>query len=241
MRSRLICALAVAITGAAIALAGPASAHVTVSAPGATRGGSDTIITFRVPTESATASTTGLKVQFPTDTPIASVLVQPQPGWTFTSKTAKLATPIKTDDGDVTEAVSEIDWSASNPAQGIKPGEFGEFIVIAGQLPDAPSITFKAIQTYSDGSAVDWIEVPAPGSSAEPEHPAPVLQLAAAASASSNAASSPSVTVSAAAAVSAKSSSQTGPVVLSVIALVVAAAAAVLGGLAFGRGRGRRT
>ena len=136
------------------------------------------MITFRVPTESASASTTGLKVQFPVATPIASVLVQPQPGWTYTAKSTKLTTPIKTDDGDITEAVSEIDWSATSAAQGIKPGEFGEFVVIAGQLPDAPSITFKAIQAYSDGSQVDWIDVPAPGSSAEPEHPAPVLQLA---------------------------------------------------------------
>jgi hypothetical protein len=39
--------------------AGAASAHVTVSAVGATSGGSDQIITFRAPTESATASTIG--------------------------------------------------------------------------------------------------------------------------------------------------------------------------------------
>lgn len=234
MRLRLVPALGIAITCGSVAFAGPASAHVTVSAPEAVRGGSDTIITFRVPTESASASTTGLKVQFPVATPIASVLVQPQPGWTYTAKSTKLTTPIKTDDGDITEAVSEIDWSATSAAQGIKPGEFGEFVVIAGQLPDVPSITFKAIQVYSDGSQVDWIDVPAPGSSAEPEHPAPVLQLAPATSSSS----SPSVTVSAA---PAKSSSQTGPMVLSVVALVVAAAAAVLGGLALSRARGRRT
>ncbi len=234
MRLRLVPALGIAITCGSVAFAGPASAHVTVSAPEAVRGGSDTIITFRVPTESASASTTGLKVQFPVATPIASVLVQPQPGWTYTAKSTKLTTPIKTDDGDITEAVSEIDWSATSVAQGIKPGEFGEFVVIAGQLPNVPSITFKAIQVYSDGSQVDWIDVPAPGSSAEPEHPAPVLQLAPATSSSS----SPSVTVSAA---PAKSSSQTGPMVLSVVALVVAAAAAVLGGLALSRARGRRT
>ncbi len=81
--------------------AAPAWAHVTVDAPGATSGGGDQLITFRVPTESDTASTTGLKVQLPTDTPIASVLVQPIPGWTFTETTVKLSKPIVTDDGDV--------------------------------------------------------------------------------------------------------------------------------------------
>ncbi len=204
-----------------IALAVPASAHVTVSAPGATRGGSDTVITFRVPTESDKASTTGLKVQLPTDTPIADVLVQAQPGWTHTQKSVKLAKPISTDDGDITEAVSEIGWTAT-AGNGIKPGEFATFVIIAGQLPDTPQLTFKAIQTYSDGTQVAWIEVPAPGSTAEPEHPAPTLDLAAASG-------SPSVTASVAPPASgSKTNSQTGAVVLASISLVLAASAAAL-------------
>ncbi len=208
-----------------IVLAVPASAHVTVSAPGATRGGSDTVITFRVPTETDKASTTGLKVQLPADTPIADVLVQAQPGWTHTQKSAQLAKPISTDDGDITEAVSEIDWTAT-AGNGIKPGEFAAFVIIAGQLPDTPKLTFKAIQTYSDGTQVSWIEVPAPGSTAEPEHPAPTLDLAAA---SGTAAANPSVTASVAPpANGSKTNSQTGAVVLASIALVLAASAAAL-------------
>ena len=197
---------------AMLALAAPASAHVTISAPGATRGGSDAVITFRVPTESDTASTTGLQVQLPTDTPIAGVLVRPIPGWTHTQKTVKLAKPISTDDGDITEAVAEIDWTAN--AGGVKPGEFGEFVVMAGQLPDAPRITFRAVQIYSDGSRTSWTEVPAPGSTAEPEHPAPSLDL---------------VTVSTApVARSSASSSQTGAVILGSVALAVAVASGAL-------------
>jgi uncharacterized protein len=195
---------------AMLALAAPASAHVTISAPGATRGASDAVVTFRVPTESDTASTTGLQVQLPTDTPIAGVLVLPMPGWTHTQKTVKLAKPISTDDGDITEAVAEIDWTAT--AGGVKPGEFGEFVVMAGQLPDAPQLTFKAVQIYSDGSRTSWTEVPAPGSTAEPEHPAPSLDLASAA---------PVVKSSA-------SSSQTGAVILASVALAVAVASGAL-------------
>jgi uncharacterized protein len=217
MRMRVICLGVVAGCAGLLALAGPASAHITVSAPDATRGGSDVVITFRVPTEKDTASTVGLKVQLPAKTPIANVLVQAMPGWTHTQKMVKLATPISTDDGDITEAVSEIDWTATSGA--IKPGEFAEFVAIAGLLPDTPQLSFPVIQTYSDGSQVDWTEVPAPGSTAEPEHPAPTLKLGAASS-------SDALTASAApAASSGKGSSQTGSVVLASIALAVAVVA----------------
>jgi uncharacterized protein len=185
--------LRVALGGGALATVvlavgtGVASAHVTVSAPEATPGGSDAVITFRVPDESASARTVGLKVRLPTDTPIASVLVRPKPGWSVTVTQAKLSTPIKTDDGEVTEAVSEIDWKVSAGGQGIAPGQFDEFAFLAGQLPKADSLTFKAVQAYSDGSTTSWIEEPAPGSSAEPEHPAPVLTLGGSSSSSSGA------------------------------------------------------
>jgi len=166
-----------AATGLGLLLAAaPAWAHVTVAAPGVSAGASDAEITVRVPDES-NAATTGLKLQLPTDHPIAGVLVAPLAGWTATVKQTKLATPIKTDDGDISEVVSEIDWTAA-AGGGIRPGFFGQFTIIAGKLPDGVnSLTFKAIQQYSDGSTVSWIEQPAPGSSQEPEHPAPVLTL----------------------------------------------------------------
>jgi uncharacterized protein YcnI len=93
-----------------------------------------------------------------------------------------LTTPVKTDDdGDaITEAVSEIEWMADSAATAIKPGEFDQFQVSAGPLPKVDTLTFKAIQVFSDGKDVDRIDVPAPGSTAEPEHPAPTLKLAAA-------------------------------------------------------------
>jgi uncharacterized protein len=196
---------------AMFALAGAAGAHVTVTAPGATRGGSDQEITFRVPVEENSA-TVGLTVQLPLNTPIASVLVEPTPGWTHAQKTVKLAKPIKTDDGEITSAVSQITWTAAT-GQGLQQGEFGAFTIIAGQLPDAASLTFKALQTYSNGDVVKWIQVAAPGAKDEPDFPAPTLQLSSA-TVSTDASSS-----------SSSSSGDTGAVVLSIIALVVAAAA----------------
>ncbi|HTZ44601.1 MAG TPA: YcnI family protein [Jatrophihabitans sp.] len=233
----------VVLAAAAVGLvagAGPAWAHVTVTAPGVAAGASDATITFRVPDESDSASTTGLKLQLPTDHPLAGVLVAPMTGWTATIKQAKLATPIKTDDGDITQVVSEIDWTAAAGA-GIKPGYFGQFTIIAGQLPDGvDALTFKAVQQYSDGSTVSWIEESAPGSTTEPDHPAPVLKLAA------DSAAGPSGQVTATAAPAAGGSSTDGASKgAATTGIVLGAIGAVLGVVALGlvllRGRGARS
>lgn len=220
---RTVTIVLLGLFGAGLFLAGAASAHVTVAAPGVATGASDATIVVRVPTESDAASTTGLKLQLPTDHPIAGVLVAPIDGWTATIKNTKLAAPLKTDDGDITEVVSEIDWQAG-AGGGIKPGFFGQFTIIAGKLPDGVnSLTFKAIQSYSDGSSVSWIEQAAPGSSAEPEHPAPVLQLAASSSAASGSGS---------AAVSHSASSGSGKattgIVLGIVGIVLGGGALLL-------------
>jgi uncharacterized protein YcnI len=163
---------AVAATVCVLALAGalPASAHVTVNPRSAEQGGYAKF-SFRVPTE-RDVPTTKLEVAFPTDHPLASVSVRPTPGWQAAVTRAKLATPIKSGDGDITEAVSKITWTGGS----IKPGEFQEFDVSMGPLPEADSLVFKALQTYADGQVVRWIESAEQGQ-AEPEHPAPVLTL----------------------------------------------------------------
>lgn len=90
---------------------------------------------------------------------------------------AKLATPLKDDDGNtVTDYPAVVDWKATGG--GIKPGEYAEFQLSVGPLPKADTMVFKAIQTYSDGRTVSWIDVPPAGSTEEPESPAPTLTLA---------------------------------------------------------------
>ena len=227
-------ALAAVVAGAAVlALAGPAAAHVTVH-PGSVPQGGYTAVAFRVPDESETAATTGLKLQLPTDHPLAGVLVSPLPGWSATIKQTTLADPIKTDDGDISQVVSEIDWTAAAGA-GIKPGYFGQFTFIAGQLPDGvDQLTFKAVQRYSDGSSTAWIEESAPGSDAEPEHPAPVLKLATAGAAKSGSAQSGAaqsgsgVTVTAGSTDGASKGAATTGIVLGAIGAVLGATALVL-------------
>jgi uncharacterized protein YcnI len=175
-RLRVLPVAFVALLTAAIVggLAGPALAHVTVSATDAVQGGEGKIV-FRVPTESDRASTVKVDVALPLDTPFASVSVKPHPGWNFALATSRLAKPIMTDDGDtVTEAVGRITWTATGG--GIKPGEFDEFEAAVGPLPTAASVRFDVIQTYSDGSVVRWTEDTPPGGQ-EPPNPAPTLTL----------------------------------------------------------------
>lgn len=168
--------LALALVIASLWGGSPAWAHVTVSAPGVVTGASDGTIIFRVPDESDTASTVGLKVQLPANTPITGVLVAPQQGWTATTTHTTLPKPIQTDDGAISSVVSEINWKADTRS-GIKPGFFGEFTII-GNLPASVStLTFKAIQAYSDGTQVAWIDESTPGATAEPDHPAITLHL----------------------------------------------------------------
>ncbi|MEZ0064255.1 uncharacterized protein YcnI [Streptacidiphilus sp. MAP12-20] len=160
--------------GGVLLLAGPASAHVTVQPGTAAAGAADQVFAFRVPNESDTASTVKVDVYFPADHPIASALVEAVPGWTSELKTTKLAKPIQTDDGQVTDVVSEIVWTGGK----IAPGQYQDFTIDFGQLPkDAKQLSFKTLQTYSDGNVVRWIDAPAASGGTEPQHPAPTLTL----------------------------------------------------------------
>lgn len=172
--------IARAITTATLALAlsaaAPlaASAHVPVS-PNQAAAGSTSLLTFKVPTESATASTVKLEIDLPTDTPFGSITYQPVAGWTADVVTSTLATPVKTDDGTITEAPTKITFTAdANSA--IAPGQFQQFVISAGPVPDTGSVMFLVHQTYSDGTVVDWVD-PTPASGVEPEHPAPTLYI----------------------------------------------------------------
>ena len=160
-----------------IASAAPAWAHVTVAPDSAPKGASDVEIAFRVPNEEATASTTKLQVALPSTPPLLDVLTQSMPGWTAAVVTTHLAKPITTDDGPVSDVVTQITWTADNAASAIKPGEFQRFEIIVGSLPDSgDQIVFRAIQTYSNGDVVKWIDPVTSGGPAA-EHPTPILAL----------------------------------------------------------------
>ena len=219
------------------AVAAPASAHVTVSAPEAKQGGF-TRVAFRVPNESDTAATTKVEVFLPEQNPIGSVSTMPVPGWTVEVLRGKPATPLEVHGSPVTEVVTKLTWTAT-PAAVIKAGQFQEFPVSLGPLPEADRLVFKALQTYSDGTVVRWIEEPPADGAEEPEHPAPALALAKAGAAP--AATGAAVTAAAGAGDEEESGGNGPAVGLGIAGLLAGLGGLVLGGLAFARTRGSTT
>jgi uncharacterized protein len=166
--------LASLVVGVVALAALPAGAHVTVTPSSAPKGGFQ-IMSFSVPNEEPDANTVKVEVQLPAKSPIPSVSVKPMPGWTIDVQKTTLAKPVNTDDGQVTQAVSTITWTATEG--GLLPGQFDLFTISAGPLPtNTNTLTFKAIQTYSNGDTVNWIQQTVKGAP-EPDHPAPTLKL----------------------------------------------------------------
>jgi uncharacterized protein YcnI len=173
---RLAAVFAIAVV-AVLALAVPAWGHVTVSPDEATAGSFSTL-TFQVPNEQDSATTTKVQVNFPSEHPIADASVQPVPGWSVNVEKSKLTTPVTTDEGDtLDEAVKSVTWTATD-GKGIEPGQFQQFKVSVGLPGDATTLVFPAVQTYSSGPPVNWVEV-TPAGGPEPEHPAPTVTLTA--------------------------------------------------------------
>ena len=153
-------AIGAATSIALISGAAPAWAHVHVAADHAAPG-STAVLTFQVPGESETgALTTQLSVALPN---VASARAEVMPGWTSHFERNVTA-----------GTTSSVTWTAA-PSVGISPDQFALFRILV-TLPNQPSVSLPATQTYSDGQVVHWDQPPLPGGG-EPEHPAPILML----------------------------------------------------------------
>ena len=153
------------VLGLFVATAGVASAHVTVH-PNMLPAGGFTTMVVRVPNERDNASTTKVDVQLPPG--FFFVSTAPVPGWTAKLVTRKLPKPVKMGDDTATTEVGEVIWSGGE----IGPGQYLEF-PLSVATPDTPgkTLTFKAIQTYSNGEVVKWIGAP------DADEPAPQVLL----------------------------------------------------------------
>jgi uncharacterized protein YcnI len=148
-RNRVV--VAVAAVGA-LALPAAAQAHVTVH-PNALPAGGYTVTNLNVPTESDTASTVRIDVQFPAG--VAGVSTMPVNGFRAKVTMRKAAKPLRTDDGDLVKTeVATISWTGGK----VQPGEFIQ-LPMSFQVPNTPGklLTFKAVQRYSNGKVVRWI------------------------------------------------------------------------------------
>ena len=117
-----------------------------------------------MPNERSTASTKKIDVQVPSGILFLSTLAQP--GWKATVIYRKLAKPVTVFGEKHTQEVGRVTWTATGA--GVRPGQFIEFpLSISVPATKGRVLTFKALQTYSDGEIVRWIggpsaEVPAP-------------------------------------------------------------------------------
>jgi hypothetical protein len=146
-----------AIAGVAVlGLAGPALAHVEVSADKTTAGAQDVTLTFNGEGENPSAGIQSERVVLPQGIDPASVtMVKAPAGWKFT------ANP----DG----------FTVAGPA--IKPSQAAIWKVKIAKLPDGQTrLSFKILETYGNGDVSRWIEIQEPGQS-EPDNPAPLLTL----------------------------------------------------------------
>ena len=161
-----------AATLAAVAIAAPAAqAHVTLN-PKSVTANSFGRLDVRVPNERDDAGTKSVVLYFPSG--FSSASYKRVWGWTAKVSMRKLATPIPSADGDITEEVAKITWRATTKSNWIAPGSFEEF-GLSMRIPNKPNATlfFPARQAYSSGEIVNW------AGAAGSENPAPSVNVVA--------------------------------------------------------------
>ncbi|MEU4238484.1 DUF1775 domain-containing protein [Actinoplanes sp. NPDC026619] len=141
---------------AVLGVAGPALAHVEVSADKTTAGAENVTLTFNGEAENDKAGIASERVVLPAGLAPASVtLVKAPAGWTFTANA----------DG----------FTVGGKA--LKVGVDAVWKVKIAKLPDGETrLSFKTLETYGDGEVVRWIEIQEAGQD-EPDHPAPLVTL----------------------------------------------------------------
>ncbi|MGF0173418.1 DUF1775 domain-containing protein [Streptomyces sp. Marseille-Q5077] len=158
-RTGALTAVAFAVS---VTFAGPAAAHTEVEAEGARALDQNVALTFTAESESASAGISKLEVILPEGIAPADITFKEGPkGWKF--------------------APTSRGYTVSGAELGV--GEDAEYVVTVRQLPDAESLVFKTLQSYSDGKVDRWIELEeeSGGDGHGHGHPAPHLDLKAAA------------------------------------------------------------
>jgi uncharacterized protein YcnI len=146
-----------AVAGLAVlGLAGPALAHVEVSADKTIAGAENVTLTFTGEAENDKAGISAERVVLPDGIDPASVTpVKVPAGWTFTPGS----------DG----------FTVAGKA--LRIGVDAVWKVKIAKLPDGQTrLSFKTLETYGDGEVVRWIEIQEAGQ-AEPDNPAPLVTL----------------------------------------------------------------
>jgi uncharacterized protein YcnI len=156
-RHRVLTAAALA---AGLALPAAAQAHVSLH-PNTVPAGAFVTLDVRVPGEEQGAYAYKVDMLIPPG--FTDVSVENVPGWTVKETTTTLKTPIQTDDGPVSQEISEIVWTGDRSTLGrLDNGTFIQF-PLSIAMPDniaGQSLAFKTLEYYSNGVVARWIGPP---------------------------------------------------------------------------------
>ncbi|HEY5198797.1 MAG TPA: YcnI family protein [Solirubrobacteraceae bacterium] len=164
-----------AAAGLAVGLALPAVAQAHVSLhPNTVPAGAFVTLNVRVPGEEQGAYAEKVDMLMPPG--LTDVDVQNVPGWTVKEVTTKLTKPIQTDDGPVSQEISEIVWTGDRSTLGrLDNGTFMQF-PLSIAMPDdiaGQSLAFKTLEYYSNGVIARWIGPPSAA------YPSPTINVTA--------------------------------------------------------------
>jgi len=185
-----------------------ASAHVTVMPKQAVQGSYE-VFTVRVPSEKESVTTKSIKVTIAEGAAVSRV--EPKAGWKYELEKG------------ADEAIKSVTWTAEG--EGLAQTEFTEFRMSGKVADDAKDLVWKAYQTYSDNEVVEWI-----GADDNAKYPASVTAITAGTGESDGhgaPAAGAGDSAEAGAEADEDGSSSTVQLVLSIAALVLAAAALI--------------
>ena len=102
----------------------------------------------------------------------------PKPGWNLASKLGKLAVPYDNGHGGmVTEAVTEVSWTAVAKDNFLADAHYDEFVLRARLPKETGPLWFRVYQGCEKGNT-DWAEIPASGVSTKGlKTPAALLEV----------------------------------------------------------------
>ncbi len=168
MRATALCVAGVALLAPAVV-----QAHISLH-PNTIPAGAFVTLDVRVPGEQEGAY--AYKIDRLVPPGVTEIDTQNVPGWSVREILSKLATPIQTDAGPVSEEVSQIVWTGDRSTLGrLENGQFIQFPLSIAMPADiaGQSLAFKTIQYYSNGKVIHWIGPPSA------EFPAPTINITA--------------------------------------------------------------
>jgi uncharacterized protein YcnI len=158
---------------ATLALAGPASAHVTGTPSDATAG-AYTVMTMSVPHGCEGSPTTKIEISVPES--VLSITPTRNPFYDVETTIAQLDEPVTDAHGnEVTERTASVVYTARTPL----PDDQRDTFELSFQVPDdaGEMLAFPTVQTCEKGET-GWTEIPEAGQSEdELEHPAPAFEI----------------------------------------------------------------